>query len=157
MFEYPVAIPEIHPNQEVEVEAYIKIPTNAMPYTSGNIFFSLELSSQKDFGAFYPVHKLEQKLNVGFSYQHRDNVDVLFVVNSTVTQHQLNQIISFCSAFGLEYVFWDISVYEHFDMFEPLGEDMTPDFIAKDMAGKTIIFFDGPLKMKTTGDQTISI
>ena len=64
MFEYPIAIPEIHPNQEVEVEAYIKIPTNAMPYTSGNIFFSLELSCKKDFGAFYPVHKLEQKSNM---------------------------------------------------------------------------------------------
>ena len=48
-------------------------------------------------------------------------------------------------------------MYEHFDLFMELKEPLSPGCIAKDFSRKTIVFFDGPMEVKTTKDATMNV
>lgn len=95
------------------------------------------------------IHVSTKQIRVGYSYTFNPKQDILFVINDKTTKEEITNLIKFCSAFGLEYNFWDISVNEHLNLYQPLGVQYSPDFLAKDFKDKTIVLFDADIQIES--------
>jgi hypothetical protein len=67
------------------------------------------------------IHVNTKQIRVGYGYTFNPKQDILFVINANTTKEEIASLVKFCSTFGLEYNFWDLSVTEHFNLYQPLG------------------------------------